>query len=316
MDLQQSVDWGGFVGRLEAARCAPSSTDDLADLWERDVPDEGTIRRLVRLELRYGSPVLALDLAIWALNNRSDQPEMRVMAVRAAWRDGLFSLARKLLRPLIEGPGKVDNGWAEKLTVIWRDMALAEGDALGLKQAVAVDPAHLEALTRYGDQLWERRAHTEARGVYRWATCSGIPVAKAYFRVATSDPGGCGPEVAADLLQSALQRSGDPRLRGRLLVQLMALDRRDEAMALLADGEAWTESDEAVAARDSLVAYARAQLRAAAIEDLDGQDREPGDHSAERRRERHRAGADLAAAGWLGPAIWHLRKAAGDRGKA
>lgn len=309
-DLEKLIDhdefesWITSVSRLEQEARAPSSEAGLMSaLWARGVPEVKIIHRLIRLELRNGSHVMAFDLAEWALVNLPDNSDTRILAVRAALRARLFRTARLLM---VDGAHAAPPRLAGKLAKLWCDMATAEGCAVGIRQAAVLDPANMSLLTRWGNLLWERGEHVSARTAYRRSTYSGTAPAKTYFRAISRNPGGCGPEEGVELLRSALECGADSRIKARLLSELLGLDRRQEALALLLTDGDWAVTSESVEARDALVAYARAQVRAADAEKrLTASDK----RTSETVMAQHQSGVELAAAGWLGSAAWNLQKA-------
>lgn len=310
MDLQDVVDWEEVSSRIEVEGRAPSAVAELRELWTRRMPDLTSLARLIRLEQRFGSALLAMDLACWALHSVADRPEIRVLAATAAARAGLTATARRILGPLL--CRHEDPALASSVVIAWRDQALASGRVSDLMQALLLAPANAAGLIRLADQWWETQDQDAGLTAYRWAICCGTVVAKAYRRASSSAAAGRRPEVTIEILRAMLRRTGDPGVRARLLVLLLQADRRVEALALLGDGAVeWAEIDELRVARSALVAYAHAQLAAVnALEtEQDSPPRAADDRWSPRQRELQKAGRTLSAAGWNGPAIWQLRKA-------
>lgn len=311
MNVHPTSDWAEVVERLEAERRAPSEYAGLPKVWSRAVPDELTVHRLARLELRLGSPVLAMDLACWAMESFGDRPEARILAAEAAFQGGLSVTAVQLLRPLIVGLADRDQDQRRPMTGAWRDLALASGGAIELRQAVLIEPSDPEALTRTADDLWRERDHAAAMAIYRWAACSGTTVAKVYLRATSMLTGGVGLPTMVNMLESAYRRTGEARFKARLLVLLLKADRRLDAFALLDDSETFADGAETTAARNALIGYARAQLMAVDAETMDSTVAAAGDRWSAGQRRHQQAGRSLAAAGWHGPAVWVMRKATG-----
>lgn len=307
MDLQQIVGWADMLAYLKKERLPPSSAACVRELWNRKEPDAETGARLVGLELRHGSPVLALDLAFWILEVFGDRFDARVLALRAALASGLIESARRLLWPLIEAASG-DHKRSAAVRSMWRDVSLASGRARELRAVVICEPSDLEVLIRTADRFWFDRDQMAALSVYRWAACSGTPTVKAYLRLATVREMAAGPSAVVTMLETALHRTGDPRLKARLLVVLLTLDRRREALSLLDDSGVGNSSDEVGAARSKLAAYARAQLLAADAEEIEPSREGASDGGMAVGKVRQRAGRVLATFGWHDQAVWQLRK--------
>ncbi|MEQ8813875.1 MAG: hypothetical protein RLO51_15040 [Thalassobaculum sp.] len=312
MDLQEVSSWEEVAIRLETDRRAPSADPGLSGRWAARTPDLESLIRLIRLEHRFGSALLAMDLACWALEAVADRPEVRILASAAAAKAGLHRTARRLLRPLLRRHD--DGALARSVMVAWRDQALASGRMIDLKQALVIAPATAAGTVRLADELWEMKRQDEALTAYRRAIPCGTLAIKAYLRMSWPVRDGRRPEVLIEILRAALGRTGDASLRARLLVLLHHADRRADALALLGEGPLERiDVEEVREARSALIAYARAQLEAVAEEEHaprdTSKDRVGGDSSARRQRSL-KAGRALAGSGWTGPAIWQLRKAA------
>lgn len=300
MDLQDFGSWEDFATRLETERRPPSTDAGLSERWTVRTPDIESLIRLIRLEHRFGSALLAMDLACWVLETLADRPEIRILASAAAGKAGLYGTGRRLLRPLLRR--HEDDALARSVMIAWRDLALASGRTIDLKQALVIAPATVAGTVRLADELWGMKRQDQALTMYRWAIHCGTLAIKAYLRFSWPDRGLVRTEVLLEVLRAALGRTGDASLRERLLVLLRHANRRAEALALLGEGPIERiDFDEVREARSALIAYARAQLEAAAAV-------EEGDPAVRRRRSQ-KAGRSLAKGGWTGPAIWQLRKA-------
>ena len=266
MDLQDAGSWEEVATRLETDRRAPSADAELCGRWTARVPDLESLVRLIRLEHRFGSALLALDLACWTLEAVADRPEVRILASAAAGKAGLHGTARRLLWPLL---GRHDDDeLARSVTTAWRDQALASGRVVDLRQALVIAPATAAGTVRLADELWELKRQDEALTAYQRAIHCGTLAIKAYLRVSWPVRDGSRPEVLIEVLRSALDRTGDASLKARLLVLLRHADRRADALALLGEGPVERiDVEEVRDARAALIAYARAQLEAVAEEE-------------------------------------------------
>jgi|GEM_PF-932930 len=311
MDLQDASSWEEVASRLETERRPPSADADVLDRWAERTPDLESLTRLIRLEHRFGSALLAMDLGCWALDAVADRPEIRILAAAAAGKAGLHATARRLLLPLLRRHD--DKALAKSVIIAWRDQALASGRTGDLRQALTLAPATAAGLVRLADELWDAKRQDAALTMYRRAIHCGTMVNKAFLRVSSPTRGLVTPDVMIEVLLAALRRTGDPSLKGRLLVMLRLADRRAEALALLGEGAVdRSDVDEVRETRTALVAYARAQLAAVAAQESDGEPvprNSEGGRWSSRQRAFQAAGRALAEAGWTDPAIWQLRKA-------
>lgn len=309
MNVLATSDWTEVVDRLESGSLAPSGVADLPSIWRRAMPDESTVQRLARLELRFGSPVLAMDLACWALETFGDRPETRILAAKAALQGGLSATAGRLLRPLGDSLAGCDQAERRAAADAWHDLALVSGRMTDFRRAVLLEPSDADALTRMADDLWRVRDYATAIATYRWAACSGATVAKVYLRATSRLTGSVGLSEMINMMETAHRRTGEERFKAKLLELLLKADRRLDALTLLDGGADFAVGAEATAARDALVGYARAQLLAADAEALETTVTDGKGRRSAGQRQHHQAGRSLADAGWFGPAVWQIRKA-------
>lgn len=313
MDQSEHSHWTDVIGALEADRRAPSTDPGLWRSWGPTLPDADAVERLVGLELQHGEPTCAMDLACWGMAAVADRPSLRILAAVSAGRAGLFRAARALLRPLLSSAsGSAPT--ADPVPSAWRDLAMASGRPADLLQALVLEPSDPSALMRYADHRWTIGDHDAALATYARGLCCGSQVVKAHLRVSAPERSVGRFAARIEALRAALHPGDDVRLRARLLVLLEAADRRADALEMLKDTpDGWGNTGDAQAARRRLVAYARAQLAAAAAEEgeaLPAGPRQAGEGRARQREASQRIGRALADAGWHWPAIWHLRKAA------
>ncbi|NQW09389.1 MAG: hypothetical protein HQ481_05840 [Alphaproteobacteria bacterium] len=299
--------WDEELDRLEEVARAPSEEGWLARRWERISKTPAVLERLVQLEARYGCPILALDIAEWAMELGGDAALLRVSAALAAADANLPELARVFLRTTIHAVGE-DSPHATAIERAAYRIALRRGRIADLKRAGILRPSEPTAAVRLGDDCWKAHDNERALQSYRWAICCGASNAKIYVRFVQGNSKSPGVEARIEMVQALFARTGDPRLKPLIMTMLVDRGRRMEALEVIGDAPStWATTERTSTVIRSLVAFARAQLIASTETDQRlGLAPSDGLSSLERH---HRVGRALMRAGWHGPAAWHLRRA-------